>query len=116
MSDYLTASPFWLGEALPALRALDAGESPVLISGLGAAARAHMAAGLRRALGQPLFVLCPDDAAAETMARDLEFLLDEPALRLSGRELNLYAAETASRDGERRRLAALDALIRTLEP
>ena len=116
MSDYLTASPFWLGEALPALRALDAGESPVLISGLGAAARAHMAAGLRRALGQPLFVLCPDDAAAETMARDLEFLLDEPALRLSGRELNLYAAETASRDGERRRLAALDALARGAAP
>nr|MCR4935591.1 transcription-repair coupling factor [Oscillospiraceae bacterium] len=116
MSDYLTASPFWMGEALPVLRALDAGESPVLVSGIGAAARAHMAAGLRRALGQPLFVLCPDDAAAETMARDLEFLLDEPALRLTGRELNLYAAETASREAEQRRLAALDALARGAAP
>ena len=116
MSQYLTDSKFWLGEALPALQALDAGESPVLVSGLGPAGRAHLAASLRKALGLPLFLLCPDDAAAEALARDLEFLLDEPATRLLSRELNLYAAESASRDGEQRRLAALDALAREASP
>ena len=116
MSEYLTGSAFWLGEALPALRALDAGESPALVSGLGPSARAHLAASLRRALGRPLFVLCADDATAETMARDLEYLLNEPATRLLSRDLNLYAADTASREGEQGRLAALDALAREASP
>ena len=112
----LPKSDFWRGEAEPVLRALDAGESPVLVSGVGAAARAHMAASLRHALGLPLFVLCPDDTAAETMARDLEYLLQEPATLLAGRELNLYAAESASREAEQKRLAALDALAREASP
>ena len=39
--------PFWTTESEPVARALDAGQSPVLVSGLGAAARAHFAASLR---------------------------------------------------------------------
>ena len=39
---------FWTCESAPVLRALDAGQSPVLVSGVGAASRAHMAAALRR--------------------------------------------------------------------
>ncbi len=106
------ANIFWKSEAGPVLRALDAGHSPVLISGIGPASRAHMAAALRRGLEAPLVVVCPDDTAAEQMARDLGFLLDtEPAL-LSLRDFGLYAAESASRSAEQRRLGTLDALLR----
>ena len=80
------AENLWSVESAPALRALDAGQSPVLVSGLGAAARAHFAASARRALGAPLVVVCADDTAAETMRRDLETLLGEPALVLRSRD------------------------------
>ena len=107
---------FWTIESAPVLRALDAGESPVLVSGVGAAARAHMAAALRRQTESPLFVLCPDDAAAETMRNDLASLLDEPVNLLQSRELAFYSADSASRAGEQKRLAALDALARGAAP
>ena len=110
------AENLWSVESAPALRALDAGQSPVLVSGLGAAARAHFAASARRALGAPLVVVCADDTAAETMRRDLETLLGEPALLLRSRDFNFYAAESASRGGEQSRLAALDALARDAAP
>ena len=76
------SNKFWTSEAAPMLRALDAGQSPLLVSGLGAAGRAHMAAAARREAGFPLFVICPDDQSAEVMARDLENLLREPVLHL----------------------------------
>ena len=79
---------FRTSEIQPALQALDAGQSPVLVSGVGVSSRAHFAAALRRALGVPLVVVCPDDSAAETMHRDLEALLREPALLLPGREFS----------------------------
>ena len=103
---------FWTCESEPVLRALDAGQSPVLVSGLGAAMRAHMAAALRRQMGLPLVVICPDDAAAETMRRDLEALLSEPVVLLPGRDLAFYAADSASRDAEQKRINALDTLAR----
>ena len=104
------SNKFWTSETAPMLRALDAGESPVLVSGIGASSRAHMAAAARRVAGFPLFVICPDDQSAEIMARDLENLLGEPALLLPSRELNLYAADSVSRGGEQKRLAALATL------
>ena len=107
---------FWTCESEPVLRALDAGQSPVLTSGLGAAGRAHMAAALRKNLGAPLAVVCPDDAAAEAMRRDLEALLSEPAAFLPGRDLAFYVTESASRDTEQKRIAALDALAREETP
>ena len=103
---------FWTSELTPVLRALDAGQSPVLVSGVGAASRAHLAAGLRKTLGAPLVVVCPDDSAAETMQRDLEALLAEPALLLQSREFTFYSADTAGRAAEQKRIAALDALAR----
>ena len=103
---------FRTDEIQPALQALDAGQSPALVSGAGAASRAHFAAALRKALGAPLFVVCPDDGAAETARRDLEALLREAVLLLPGREFSFYSADAASRAGEQRRVAALDALAR----
>ena len=107
---------FWTIESTPVLRALDAGQSPVLVSGVGAASRAHMAASVRRQLGVPLAVVCPDDVAAETMRRDLEALLAEPVALLQGRDFAFYAADSASRDIEQKRIAALDALAREAFP
>ena len=101
---------FWKSETGPMLRAMDAGQCPVLVSGIGAASRAHMAAAARLELGLPLFVVCPDEQSAETMQRDLENLLREPVLLLASRELNLYAADSVSRGDEQKRLAALYAL------
>ena len=82
----------------------------MLVSGIGAAARAHLAAALRKQLGAPLVVLCPEDSAAETFARDLEALLDRPVITLFSREWQLRPGAVASRDWERGRLAALYAL------
>ena len=101
------SNKFWTSETDALFRALDAGSSPVLISGLGNASRAHMAAALRREMGFPLFAICPDDQSAEIMARDLESLLGEEVLILPSRELNLYAADSVSRGEEQKRLAAL---------
>jgi len=104
------SNKFWTSETDALFRALDAGSSPVLLSGLGSASRAHMAAALRREMEFPLFVVCPDDQSAEIMARDLESLLNEGSLLLPSREINLYAADSVSRGEEQKRLAALSSL------
>ncbi len=94
--------------ALPSL--LESGGLPALISGLSAVHRANLAAALRLETGLPLVVLCPDDTAAENMARDLQAMLGLPAVTLGMRDFTFYAAEAASRQGEQKRLAALYAL------
>ncbi len=107
---------FGTSEAAPVLRAVDAGQCPVLVSGVGAPSRAHMAAAMRKLTGRPLVAVCPDDAAAETLRCDLAALLAEPVALLQSREFSFYAADSASRTGEQRRLAALDALARCAAP
>jgi len=109
-------STFWTCESAPVLRAMDAGQCPVLVSGVGAASRAHIAAALRKQTGSPLFVLCPDDTAADTMQRDLQSLLNETVLLLQSRDFAFYSTDSASRSGEQKRLAALDALARETAP
>jgi len=107
---------FWTSEWSPVFRALDAGKCPVLISGVGASSRAHAAAAMRRQLGFPLFVVCPDDQSAEIMARDLENLLGEQAVLVPARDLNLFPADSVSRGEEQKRLAALSALAEGTPP
>ncbi|MBR3475457.1 MAG: transcription-repair coupling factor [Oscillospiraceae bacterium] len=96
--------------ALPSL--LESGGLPALISGLSAVHRANLAAALRLETGLPLVLLCPDDTAAENMARDLEAMLERPVISLGMRDFTFYAAEAASRQAEQKRLAALYALRR----
>ena len=112
----MAVSPFWTTESAPMLRAVDAGQCPVLVSGAGAATRAHLAAALQKNLAAPLFVVCPDDSAAEVFQRDLEALLREPVTLLQSREFTFYSADSASRSAEQKRLAALDALAREAAP
>ena len=94
--------------ALPSL--LESGGLPALVSGLSAVHRANLAAALRLETGLPLVVLCPDDTAAENMARDLSAMLGLPTVTLGMRDYVFYPAEAASRQAEQKRLAALYAL------
>ena len=100
--------------ALPGL--LESGGLPALVSGLSAVHRANLAAALRERSGLPLFVICPDDTAAENFARDLSAMLREPALSLGMREFTFYPAEAASRQAEQRRIAVLHALAEGRAP
>ena len=95
--------------ALPSL--LEGGGLPVLISGLSAVHRANLAAALCNALDRPLFVVCPDDTAAENFARDLQSMLQRPAQCLGLREFTFLPAEAVSRRVEQQRLAVLSSLI-----
>ncbi len=90
--------------------AVEGGALPALVSGLGPVHRAHLAAALRLRTGRPLFVVAPDDTAAEGIAADLRSLLGEPVTVIGSREFTFYEAESVSRQAEQRRLAALDAL------
>ena len=87
------------------------GGLPALISGLSAVHRAHLAAALREELGRPLFVLCPDDTAAESFARDLRSLLGTGVETLGLREYCFLPAEAVSRRLEQQRLQTLTALL-----
>ena len=95
--------------ALPSLA--ESGGLPALISGLAAVHRANLAAALRARTGRPLVVICPDDTAAENMARDLEAMLGEPVVTLGMRDFTFYESEAVSRQAEQKRLGALWALL-----
>ncbi len=94
--------------ALPGL--LESGGLPALVSGLSAVHRANLAAALRDRLGVPLFVICPDDTAAENFAGDLRAMLGEEVLCLGMRDYTFYPAEAVSRQAEQRRITVLHAL------
>ena len=103
-------SRFWTSETQDIMRALDSGACPVLASGVGAASRAQIAAGLKRQLDMPLFVLCADEQSAEIMHRDLTVLTGSAVL-LTPREFTFYAADGVTRQAEQKRIAALDAML-----
>lgn len=96
--------------ALPEL--MESGGLPVLISGLSAVHRANLAAALRDRLGAPVFVICPDDTAAENFAKDLSSMLGEETKSLGMRDYTFYPAEAASRQAEQKRIAVLYSLLK----
>jgi len=100
--------------ALPGL--MESGGLPALISGLSAVHRANLAAGLRLRCGLPLFVICPDDTAAENFASDLRSMLGEPVNVIGMRDFTFFPAEAVSRQAEQRRIAALYALAEGKSP
>ena len=91
--------------ALPSL--LESGGLPALISGLSPVHRANLAAALENKLELPLVVVCPDDTAAESFARDLEAMLGREVDSLIMRDWVFYPAEAVSRQAEQKRLATL---------
>ena len=94
--------------ALPHL--LESGGLPALVSGLSAVHRANLAAALRGKTGAPIFVISPDDTAAENMANDLRAMLGEETAVLGLRDFTFYPAEAVSRQAEQKRIAALYAV------
>ena len=100
--------------ALPCLP--ESGGLPALVSGLSAVHRANLAAALRDRTGAPLFVICPDDTAAENFANDLRAMLGEDCRVLGMRDFTFYAAEAVSRQAEQKRLDTLYALAQGASP
>ena len=96
--------------ALPML--LESGGLPALVSGLSSVHRANLAAALFERLEMPLFVVCPDEASADSFARDLEAMTGEKPTVLYSRDFTFYPTLAASRQVEQQRIAALDALCR----
>ena len=94
--------------ALPSL--LESGGLPALVSGLSAVHRANLAAALYQTLDRPVFVISPDDTAAENFANDLRAMLGEEVVTLGMRDYTFFAAEAVSRQSEQKRLAALHRL------
>ena len=97
------------------LTALDAGASPVAVSGMTSGSRAHIAACLRRDTSRPLVLVCADEAEAQKLIPDLDALTGEAALFLPAREF-LFHPGTASRQWEHRRLGIFHALLREEAP
>ena len=104
-------------ELNPLPQMVDGGALPALITGLAPIHRAHLAAAMYLETGSPMFIICPDDTAAEAMAANLAaFLeLDEVPVLLS-RGFALYSSEGVSRSGEQRRLNILFDLARGKTP
>ena len=88
---------------------LDAGRSPVEVSGLSGVHRAHLAAALREQMDCPVVLICPDENEGKRLAADLRSLAGEEPLLLAGREFTFHDA-TTSRQWEHRRLKAFHAL------
>lgn len=89
---------------------LDAGRSPVEVSGLAGVHRAHMAAALRERLDCPVVLLCPDENEGKRLAADLRALTGEDPLMLVGREFTFHDA-TTSHQWEHRRLQVLQQML-----
>ena len=95
--------------ALPSL--LEGGRLPALISGLSAVHRANLAAALCESTKKPLFVVCPDDTAAENFARDLRSFLQRPAACIGLKEFSFLPVEAVSRRVEQQRMAVFSSLL-----
>lgn len=94
--------------ALPGL--MESGGLPALVSGLSGIHRVNLAAALYENLELPIFVVCPDDSAAESFTRDLESMLGRPVNTLYSRDFTFYPSLAASREAEQKRLYVLNAL------
>jgi transcription-repair coupling factor (superfamily II helicase) len=98
-------------ELAPLPQMLEGGALPAQISGLAPIHRAHLAAAMALETGQSLFVVCPDDTAAEAMGQNLAAFLDRDSVPvLLARGFALYSAEGVSHTAEQRRLGILHAL------
>ncbi|MBQ4382396.1 MAG: transcription-repair coupling factor, partial [Oscillospiraceae bacterium] len=91
--------------------AVENGGCPALLSGTGALPRAHAAAALYWVTGRPLLAICADEGEADRFRQDLYAFSGVEPLRLYGRDFVFYNADVVSREGERRRIDALDALL-----
>ncbi len=87
-------------------QAVEHGDCPAQITGLGPVHRAQIAAAVCHATGRPLLMLCADEREAERQAADLHLLTGKDVTVLPRREWQLRPS-AASREWEHRRLRAL---------
>ena len=97
--------------ALPEVRelllSLDAGTSPIAVSGLSGVHRAQLISAVREKTQRPLLIVCADENEANRMALDLTALLGEEASLLFAREWQLRDRVAASHGWEQQRIGSL---------
>ena len=96
--------------------ALEGGRSPVEVSGLSPAHRAHFAAGLLARLGAPVVLVCADEGECARLAADVTALTGVPATPICAREFLFHEGAVASRQWEHQRIAAFRAMARGKAP
>ena len=74
-------------EAEALAQAVEQGNCPAGVTGLGGVHRAQIAAAAARRTGRPLVMVCSDEAEAVRAAADLEILLGQRPVRIFAREL-----------------------------
>ena len=94
-------------EAEALAQAVEQGNCPAGVTGLGGVHRAQIAAAAARRTGRPLVMVCSDEAEAVRAAADLEILLGQRPVRIFARELFVRAGTVVSRQWEYARIAAL---------
>ena len=123
LNEALTSLP----EVRELLLSLDAGTSPIAVSGLSGVHRAQLTAAVRHKTQRPLLIVCADENEANRMAGDLHELLGEDVSLLFAREWQLRDRVFASHGWEQQRslaagkapilVATVDGLMqRTLPP
>ena len=88
-------------------RALSAGESPALLTGVSPVHRAQLSAALAAKRHAPLLALCADEKECVRLAADLRVLLGKEPILLPERDWQVHTADAMSREWEHRRLTAL---------
>ena len=88
-------------------RALAAGDSPVLLSGVSPIHRSQLSASLAAKRNAPLLALCADEKESVRLAADLRVLLGKEPVLLPRREWQMHVADAMSREWEHQRLLAL---------
>ena len=96
-----------LPEVRELLLSLDAGTSPIAVSGLSGVHRAQLAAAVRQKTQRALLVICADENEANRMAGDLHELLGEDVSLLFAREWQLRDRVSASHGWEQQRIGSL---------
>lgn len=99
-----------LPEVRELLLSLDAGTSPIAVSGLSGVHRAQLAAAVRHKTQRPLLIVCADENEANRMAGDLHELLGEDVSLLFAREWQLRDRVFASHGWEQQRIGSLCSL------
>ncbi len=91
--------------------AIEAGRSPVVVSGLNAIHRSHAAAVIKNITERPVVVICANEMEMRRAAADMEALTGRQTSTLTGREFTFYNAEGVSRQLEQQRLRVLYRLL-----
>ena len=105
----LTGIAAKLKEFQEILAQLEAGRSPVGVSGLSTVHRAQFAAALSEATERPLVLVCADEQEGKRLQTDLGAFTGRQVPLLAGREF-LFHNATASREWEHQRLKLLRGL------